>query len=275
MLSRVLSGLVLAGGIIAVLLYTPAWVLGVIVLGALFLAAGEFEAMAHKTRGVTLHDKIVLRLAGTVAITWPLLEGYIPAYGHGRALMLAFVILAIGRLMRPDPIDDALNRLSADGFALLYMGVTFPYIFQLRQVNDPHGGWVVLMVMAIIFGGDTGAYFAGRTLGRHKLYPKVSPKKTIEGAIGGLLAGVGIAFLARATFPGHGSLTPLDCVALGVGGAAFGVVGDLVESLMKRAYGVKDSGTLIPGHGGVLDRVDGLLFSGPLLLFYLEAVVQW
>lgn len=275
MLSRVISGLVLAGGIIAVLIFTPAWVLGAIVLGALFLAAGEFEGMAHKDRSVTLHDKVVLRLAGVVAITWPLLQDHIPAYGHGRAMLLAFVILGVGRIMRAAPIEDAMNRLAADAFAVFYMGVTFPYIFLLRQVNDPHGGYVVIMVMAVIFGGDTGAYFSGRFLGKHKLAPTISPKKTIEGVVGGLIAGVGVMFLARATFPGHASLTVVDCIVLGVGGASFGVLGDLVESLMKRAYGVKDSGTLIPGHGGVLDRIDGLLFSGPLMLFYLEAVVQW
>lgn len=275
MLARLVSGFALAGGIIAILLFTPWWTLGLVVLGALFLVLGEFEAMAHKDRGVTGWDKAVLRVAGLVAITWPVLMAYIPGWDHGRALMVAFVVLCLGRLARPDPIEDSLNRLSADAMALLYVGVTFPYIFLLRQVNDPHGGWVVVMVMAIIFGGDTGAYFAGRFLGRHKLYPKISPKKTIEGAIGGLVAGVGVAFLAKSVFPGHGGLSVVDCIILGVGGAGFGVVGDLVESLMKRAYGVKDSGTLIPGHGGALDRIDGLLFSGPLVLFYLQAVVGW
>jgi phosphatidate cytidylyltransferase len=275
MLARVLSGIVLAGGIIAVLLLTPAWGLGLVVLAALLLVAGEFEAMAHADRRVTRFEQTVFRLSAVIAVSWPVLTEYIPAYDAGRALMLAFMVLSIGRLARPDPIEDSLKRLSADGFALLYMGVTFPYIFLLRQANDPHGGWVVLLVMAVIFGGDTGAYFSGRFLGKHKLYPKISPKKTIEGAIGGLAAGVGIAFLARAYFPGHDALTVVDCIILGAGGAAFGAIGDLVESMLKRAYKVKDSGALIPGHGGMLDRIDGLLFGGPLMLFYLQAVVSW
>jgi phosphatidate cytidylyltransferase len=124
--------------------------------------------------------------------------------------------------------------------------------------------------MAITFGADTGAYFAGRLFGRHKLYEKVSPKKTIEGAVGGLAAGIGFAFLGRAIAPGLGDLTPLDAILLGGVGAALGIVGDLFESLLKRSSGVKDSGDLIPGHGGVLDRIDALLFVGPFVYFYLE-----
>lgn len=275
MLSRILSGLVLATGIILLLIFAPWWSLAIVVAGALFLAAGEFEAMAHKDRGVTTFDKVVLRLAALVAISWPLLRDVLPAYDGARALMFAFFILCTGRLLRPDPIEDAMRRLSADALALMYVGVTFPYIFQLRQLNDPHGGWVVVLVMAVIFGGDTGAYFSGRFLGKHKLYPKISPKKTIEGAVGGLVAGIGVGFLARAVFPGHASLTPIDCVAIGLIGAGTGIIGDLVESMMKRSWGVKDSGNLIPGHGGVLDRLDALLFAGPLCLYYLEAVVGW
>lgn len=275
MLSRILSGVVLATSIILILVFGPWWSLGVVVLGVLFLALGEFEAMAHKGYGVTTFDRVVLRLAALVAITWPLLRDVLPAYDAGRALMFAFFILATGRLLRPEPIEDSMRRLSVDSLALLYLGVTFPYIFQLRQLNDPHGGWVVVLVMAVVFGGDTGAYFAGRFLGKHKLYPKISPKKTIEGAVGGLAAGIGVGFLARAIFPGHATLTPLDCIIIGLIGAGTGVIGDLVESMMKRAWGVKDSGNLIPGHGGALDRIDALLFAGPLCLYYLEAFVGW
>ncbi|MEZ4465465.1 MAG: phosphatidate cytidylyltransferase [bacterium] len=142
-------------------------------------------------------------------------------------------------------------------------------------MNGAEGGWVVVLVMAITFGGDIGGYFAGRFLGRHKLYPTVSPKKTVEGAVGGLALGVGGALLARATFPGLGGLTVVDCLVLGIGGVTFGILGDLVESLIKRACGAKDSGTLIPGHGGLLDRIDALLFAGPFCAFYLEAIRPW
>lgn len=271
MLARVLSGLVLAGGIIGILIFTPWWALGLVVLGAMLLVTSEFQGMARPDapRG----DRLVLQLACLAVLAYPVLQRSWPAYSHGAGLMVGFFVLAIGRLLRPLPIETALTRLSADAVGFLYVAATFPFIFLLR--DRPQGGWILVMVMAITFLGDTGAYFAGRFLGRHKLYPAISPKKTVEGAVGGIAAAVGGAFVARAFFPGHGVLTPLDCVFLGGFGAVFGVVGDLVESMMKRAYGVKDSGTLIPGHGGALDRIDGLLFCGPFAWLYLETFVQW
>ncbi len=271
MTARLLSGVVMAGGIVAVLLYTPWWVMGLVVLAALFVGADEYMGMARPD--ATACDKAVFLFANLLVLAWPVAEPHFPVYQHGPALMLGFVALAIGRLARPLPIEAALSRLGADAVGLLYIGVTFPYIFQLR--NFEYGGWVLVMVMAITFMSDTGGYFAGRFLGKHKLYPSVSPKKTIEGAIGGIAAATAAAFAARALFPGHDRLDVLDCVVLGVGGAVFAIIGDLVESLMKRAYGVKDSGSLIPGHGGALDRIDGLLFAGPFCWFYLRATGLW
>lgn len=275
MLSRVISGLILAAGIISLLVFTPWWTLALVVGGALVLSIGELENMGHGAKGVTLFDKVALRLAAFVAVSWPLTQNLLPGWDAGRALMMGFFILAAARLFRPDPIEDSARRLSVDALVLLYLGVTFPYVFELRQLNGDHGGWVVVLVMSVIFGADTGGYFFGRFLGRHKLYPKISPKKTIEGLLGGVLLGTGAAFLAKAVFPGHAALSVLDCLALGFIGAGAGVIGDLVESMLKRAWGVKDSSNLIPGHGGALDRIDALLFAGPLCLYYLQVVVGW
>lgn len=273
MLTRITSGLLMAAAILAVLLYTPPWALGIVVVLAAFVCAAELQGMAQPD--ATGADRAVLWAAVIAAIGWPVIGQHVALYDQPRALLLAFLILTLGRLFRPDPIETALKRLGADAFALLYIGVTFPYIFALRTMNDPYGGWVVVLVMGITFGGDTGGYFFGKYLGKRKLYPKISPKKTIAGAVGGMAVGAGVAFLARATFPGLAGLTVIDCVALGIGGVVFGILGDLAESMVKRAYGAKDSGTLIPGHGGLLDRIDGLLFAGPFCIFYLEAMPPW
>jgi phosphatidate cytidylyltransferase len=126
--------------------------------------------------------------------------------------------------------------------------------------------------MLITFGGDTGGYFVGRAFGKHKLAPQLSPKKTIEGYLGGVaLGGMGV-WVAQSSFAVCADLTLIDGIILGCVGVTLGVAGDLFESMLKRATGVKDSGTLIPGHGGVLDRVDALLFVSPFVYFYLTTL---
>jgi phosphatidate cytidylyltransferase len=128
----------------------------------------------------------------------------------------------------------------------------------------------VFLLLGIAWLSDTGAYFAGRFFGNRKLYERVSPKKTWEGFFGGVVLGtIGVVVIARLGVP---SLTVLDAVIIGVGMSSASVVGDLSESLLKRAYNVKDSGSLIPGHGGLLDRVDSVMFVAPLLYLYARLV---
>ena len=134
------------------------------------------------------------------------------------------------------------------------------------QRDAPHGREWVLLAIALTFSNDTGAYFAGRALGRHKLYPAVSPAKTVEGGVGGMLAGLLVMLGARATLVPW--LTVGDCLLAALPAGVIGPIGDLVESLIKRAFGVKDSGKLIPGHGGMLDRIDALLFVAAWLFVY-------
>lgn len=274
MLSRIISGVVLSAAIIAILIATPPWALWIVVLVALFLCAGEYQKMARPD--ASSGERAAFLLASYAVVSWPLIRMEWPVYSAAVAFFVGFIILAVARLARPLPIETALQRFGADAAGLLYLGCTFPFVFMLRgdgSGTGPHGGWVLLMVMAITFLSDTGGYFAGRFLGKHKLYPVVSPKKTVEGLIGGLALATAAAFAARAFFPGLEILGPVDCIVLGVVGALFAVTGDLVESLMKRAFGVKDSGTLIPGHGGMLDRIDGLLFCGPFCFIYLAAAL--
>lgn len=136
---------------------------------------------------------------------------------------------------------------------------------------DRWGGWTVVVLFASIWACDSAAYFAGRGIGRHKLFERVSPSKTWEGAIAGLLFAVATFLLGRALLLSY--LTPAQAVICGMIVGLFGQLGDLAESLLKRDAGVKDSSTLIPGHGGVLDRFDSLMYVSPLFYFYLDFVV--
>jgi phosphatidate cytidylyltransferase len=269
MLTRVTSGLLLAGGIVAVLVLTPWWGMGLVVAVALLLCATEYQRMARPDApGI---ERVIFVVSCAAITAYPVIAKWWPNYTHGMAFLIGFNILAITRLARPDPVESSLQRLGLDLAGLVYLGATFPIVLVLRGEGS-EGGFLLLMVMVVAFSSDTGGYFAGRFLGRHKLYPKISPKKTIEGAIGGIAMAIGGMFVARAYFPGLDGLSPLDCVLMGTLGASFTIIGDLVESMMKRAFGVKDSGTIIPGHGGMLDRIDGLLFCGPALWLYLEVV---
>jgi phosphatidate cytidylyltransferase len=132
----------------------------------------------------------------------------------------------------------------------------------------------------VVWLGDTGAYLGGRAFGKHKLHERISPKKTWEGSIAGLLASVASALVMMEIYQRFElwegpPLRATDCVALGIFGGMLGQVGDLAESLLKRAVGVKDSGTMFPGHGGMLDRIDALLFALPGVYFYAKYVMAF
>ena len=182
-------------------------------------------------------------------------------------LWAVFVAASVQSLFAPDR-ERAPTRTAHVVTGCLYGGLGLGPIAALRV--GPEGLQWVISALVITWANDTCAYFAGRLFGRHKLHPAVSPNKTWEGFAGGAVGSVAGMFIARwVAFPG---LTTVDCVALGLLGAVLGPLGDLCESLLKRAHGVKDSGTLIPGHGGLLDRVDALLFNAPAVYLYVVAV---
>jgi phosphatidate cytidylyltransferase len=195
----------------------------------------------------------------------------------GAALACA-LLLSVGFELLPRDRDGTLPAWSLTLAGALYIGWTLGHLVLLRALRtpltpapaallrlDPGAAWIVT-VLGIIWLNDTAAYLVGRSLGRHRMSPYISPKKSWEGFVGGLLGGMAWALLM---IPLLGlPISYPSAALLGLAGALGGVLGDLAESLVKRQSGVKDSGTLIPGHGGLLDRIDSLLFAGPLL-FYL------
>jgi phosphatidate cytidylyltransferase len=172
---------------------------------------------------------------------------------------------ATGILIRPGDIATATARLGAAVFGVIYLGaMSAPLALLQRDVID--GPFWVFVAVAVTFANDTGAYFVGRAFGRHKLYPIISPSKTVEGAVGGLAGGLAGVAIARVTF--FHALSLRDCLLVAIPAAVLGPIGDLVESMLKRSAGVKDSGRLLPGHGGILDRVDALLFVSAWIYCY-------
>jgi phosphatidate cytidylyltransferase len=180
-------------------------------------------------------------------------------------LLAATMIASTAILAHPGEISGATSRLAAAVFGVFYLGgFSAPLALLQRDVAD--GPFWVFVAIAVTFANDTGAYFAGRTLGRHKLYPAISPSKTVEGAFGGLAGGLIAAWICRATF--FPALTLRDLLLVGLPAAVIGPIGDLIESMIKRSAGVKDSGRMLPGHGGILDRVDALLFVSAWVYTY-------
>lgn len=173
--------------------------------------------------------------------------------------------LLVSRLLSPRPLKDSLTDAAVVAFGVLYLGLTLGSLLLTRTF--PEGEYLIFFVFLVTWAGDTGAYYAGMSLGRRKLAPVISPNKTVEGLVGGLLLALAVAFLARAWF--LPSFSPADCLVTGLLLTAAGVLGDLTESALKRGAGVKDSGGIIPAHGGMLDRLDSLLFAAPAFYFYL------
>jgi phosphatidate cytidylyltransferase len=131
----------------------------------------------------------------------------------------------------------------------------------------PQGEWLIFFLLLVTWASDTGAYYVGTLYGRHRLAPTISPKKTVEGLVGGLIAAIIAGYIARWWFLPE--LSGLDCLVLATLLTIAGLWGDLAESAMKRTVGMKDSGGILPGHGGMLDRLDSLLFATPVFYYYI------
>ncbi|HEY0476582.1 MAG TPA: phosphatidate cytidylyltransferase [Kofleriaceae bacterium] len=182
-------------------------------------------------------------------------------------LLLAVVAPGLYYLFRFRDIPSVAARYAATVTGIVYAGYLLTYLAKLKLIDPGHGGDTVLIVLIVAWVADTGGYFAGRFLGKTKLYEAVSPKKTWAGAWGGI-AGSVIGAAALKLISAH-YLSWFDVVLIAVPGGILGQLGDLAESLIKRSVGVKDSGALLPGHGGLLDRIDAVLFIAPYVYGYL------
>ena len=280
--ARVLTSLVLVPLLIALLGWVPWWgfaTLGVLALG---LTASELLGMtlAEETAGMRLYGVVAnMALIVGILLLWP--SGAIsfgfPFTPPGLGLLSFFLMLtmAIFLFARGSGKQESVPiHLSAMSFSFLYIGILGVHVLLLTRLPDgqsvSRNSWVFL-ALAATFLGDTMAYFFGRGFGGPKLYPAVSPKKTWAGLIGCMVGGVGGAFGVQwILLP---KLLWWDCLIIGFACAILGQIGDFSESLLKRAYHVKDSGTILPGHGGLLDRIDALLFNGSFLFYYAVWVI--
>jgi phosphatidate cytidylyltransferase len=249
--------------LIILLLYKgPPWGFYLLVLPATLIASWELFSMTHPEDRPSRFMGVGMT-AVTSAATY---------FSHADPRLLTTLIICVPlagpllTLVRLGDMKTAALRACALGFGPLFVGIPITLLAVLRRDLGADGpGYVVLTIMFAWFG-DTGGYFAGRFLGKHKLYEAVSPKKTVEGAIGSLVGSVFGAVLAHFWF--LPSLSLAHGIPLALIAGALGQAGDLGESVLKRSFGVKDSGAIVPGHGGILDRVDALMLTSAVTYLY-------
>jgi phosphatidate cytidylyltransferase len=211
---------------------------------------------------------------GLVAI-WALLWTYAdrpPRFPGLLPLLVAtLLVLLLAMIARSKP-REMLEAVIGTLFPVLLLGLTLGYLISLRGMPGEDGEDLLMLLFLCVITGDTAAYYVGSSIGKRRLAPRLSPNKTWEGAIAGLVGAVAAGLIACFWF--YRRLPPGHAVALGLVIGAAAIVGDLSESMIKRATGVKDASRLLPGHGGMLDRLDSLLFAAPVLYYYYRIFLQ-
>ena len=256
-MTRVLSAAALLAVVIVAIWLLPPLAAVVLAGMALSLAVAEYAGLAGAA-GVEVArvPAVLAALAAAAAVAFE------PGWLAG--VLLAALLLFGGTELARASGGGALPRVGATAFAVVYLALPFGVLADLHLAG---GRELLSLLLVTVIASDTAQYYGGRALGRRRLAPAVSPGKTVEGAVFGVAAGTLVLGLDPAGWlPG---LAPAGRALLGAGVAVAGIAGDLFESRLKRASGVKDSSALIPGHGGLLDRVDGLLFAAPV--FWLAA----
>ncbi len=268
---RALTALVLVAMMIGAMLWLPTPALGAFTGVFVLIGAWEWAALAGVSAPAARIGFLLLVAAAGIA-AYVIVRGRPSAAAPLMGFMVVWWMLALVDLLRH---ADMRSGLFGGRARTLFAGllVLVPAWLALLIVHDsaaggPAGGpGLAIYLMALVWAADTGAYFAGRGFGRHKLAPAVSPGKTYEGVLGGILVAAGFTLIVatlvwRVDPRGLILWLAIACVA-----ALFSVLGDLTESRLKRAAGVKDSGTIFPGHGGVLDRIDAYTAAAPVFVF--------
>lgn len=253
---RVITALVLAPAVVAVVLWVPRPLFAALVAAVAVLAVLEFFALAAH---LGAHP---YRWLGSLAAAALVLHLELAPQDSALLVVAALLAFLLWALAHPQRLESAFADLGATALGFLYVGSLLGVTGALRTGWDAR--WL-LFLLAVVWAGDVAALYVGKLLGRHRLAPRISPGKTWEGTAGSLLAAALVGF----AFGLWMERQPLRYLALAIAVNIAAQCGDLVESLFKRAAGAKDSGALLPGHGGVLDRVDAMLFAAPVLWFYL------
>ncbi len=258
-LKRVISSLVVLPPLIILLVYGSKGWFFLLLLIINILALSEFFGLPTFSNDKWF--KTLSILFGSLILSAAYFWGMSGLTGF---FLLAFLALFLLSIYHLEDLNNAVSKLGVGMLGIVYISCLLSYFTLLR--GSDFGNLLVLFLLAVVWSTDTSAYYIGKNFGKTKLLPLVSPNKTVEGAIGGLVGGCVASVVFKIFF--FDTLTFFDALFLPLILSATGQMGDLFESFIKRWAGVKDMGSLIPGHGGILDRIDGLLFAAPVLYFY-------
>jgi phosphatidate cytidylyltransferase len=263
--TRELTALVAAPAAIWITGWGPVWLFNATVALVAVLAMVEFLALG-KAKGYDVPRVLCIAIMLIIMAAF-IIEPLSVELG----MFAALLIIPASYVVTGKSLEDALPSSAVAVLATTYVGMLGGSLIRLH--NDfPEGYKLVFFLLLVVWMGDTGAYYTGRQFGKHKLSPRISPKKTVEGLIGGVCASILAAVIIHFTF--FPKFPIVHAVIAGVILSVAGVIGDLAESMWKRSAAVKDSGTLIPGHGGFLDRFDSILFTAPILYLYWTLIVH-
>jgi phosphatidate cytidylyltransferase len=260
--TRIISALVLLPLVLAAIFLLPAWGTLALALVVLVAAVWELASLAERPGEPQPRTIMIVGAVGTL-----LSVGTVGWFSVDVPLLAALVALGCVLVGEARTDADVLRRVGVALLPMIYVALPLGAMVAIRRDRGPT---VLLLLLATTMVSDTAQFYGGRSLGKRRLAPAISPKKTVEGAITGLLVGGAVLPIGGlAVLPGVPLwvLWPAGLVLVGLG-----IVGDLFESLLKRSAGVKDSSAIIPGHGGVLDRVDSLLFTAPFYYGFLKAM---
>jgi phosphatidate cytidylyltransferase len=267
--SQLASRVVLAVPLAALVVYATLrggwWVAAPATIAAM-IAAHEFSAMTRNLRPLT-----PVGIAGAAGVVIAVHEGGIAWFAAplGLTLVAAFWLSAVAEVRQ-----SAAVQLAVTTFGVVWIGLGLGFAVALRDIPAPDG-WgkeLLLAVLLGVWGSDIAAYGVGRLFGRRKLAEQISPAKTVEGLVAGLVAGTAIVFFTLYHQPHSDPLSPVHALEIGIAVAVAAPAGDLFESYLKRDAGIKDTGNLLGAHGGMLDRVDALLWAAPAAFFVALAV---
>ena len=256
---RVVSAVVLVPIMVWIVAGAPAWLFTTVVVVVSGAVAWEFGRLFERA-GHAIQPVLIVLCTAAVTASFLVPGAPIAVLVGLTVLLLASPLVAAG------PVSSEGTTVGLT--CLCYAGVLLGHALLLHQLPD--GRALILFLLAVTWAGESAAYVVGSTVGRHQLARTISPGKTVEGAVGQLLASLGVALGLGWLVPGW---SPIESAGAGLLLGVVGQIGDLAESQIKRSVGAKDAGALIPGHGGLLDRIDGLLFNAPALFYYWVGVL--